>query len=44
LGTDQLGRDIMAGIFHGARISLVIGVVATLISIVIGVVIGAVAG
>jgi peptide/nickel transport system permease protein len=44
LGTDQLGRDIMAGIFHGARISLMIGVVATLISIVIGVAIGAVAG
>jgi len=44
LGTDQLGRDIMAGIFHGARISLIIGVVATLISIAIGVVIGAVAG
>ena len=37
LGTDQLGRDIMAGIFHGARISLVIGVVATLISIAISV-------
>ena len=44
LGTDQLGRDIMAGIFHGARISLIIGVVATLISIAIGIVIGAVAG
>ena len=44
LGTDQLGRDILAGIFHGARISLMIGVVATLISIAIGVVIGAVAG
>lgn len=43
-GTDQLGRDIMSGIFHGARISLLIGVVATLISIAIGVVIGAVAG
>lgn len=44
LGTDQLGRDILAGIFHGARISLLIGVVATLISIVIGVLIGALAG
>jgi peptide/nickel transport system permease protein len=44
LGTDQLGRDILAGIFHGARISLMIGLVATLISIAIGVVIGAVAG
>jgi peptide/nickel transport system permease protein len=44
LGTDQLGRDIMAGIFYGARISLLIGVAATLISIVIGVVIGALSG
>ncbi len=44
LGTDQLGRDIFAGIFYGARISLMIGVVATLISIGIGVVIGALAG
>ncbi|MEO1106074.1 MAG: ABC transporter permease, partial [Pseudomonadota bacterium] len=44
LGTDQLGRDILAGILHGARISLLIGVVATLIAIVIGVLIGAVAG
>ena len=44
LGTDQLGRDILAGILHGARISLLIGVVATLISIGIGVVIGALAG
>lgn len=44
LGTDQLGRDIMSGIFHGARISLLIGVVATLISIFIGVLIGAFAG
>ncbi|WP_299362758.1 ABC transporter permease [uncultured Paracoccus sp.] len=44
LGTDQLGRDILAGILHGARISLLIGVVATVISIAIGVVIGALAG
>ncbi|MEM6744803.1 MAG: ABC transporter permease, partial [Pseudomonadota bacterium] len=44
LGTDQLGRDILAGIFHGARISLLIGVIATLISIGIGVLIGAVSG
>lgn len=44
LGTDQLGRDILAGIFHGARISLLIGVAATLVSIAIGVVIGAISG
>lgn len=44
LGTDQLGRDILAGIFHGARISLLIGVAATLVSIAIGVMIGAISG
>jgi len=44
LGTDQLGRDIMAGVLHGARISLLIGAVATLISIFIGILIGAFSG
>lgn len=44
LGTDQLGRDILSGIFYGARISLLIGVVATLISIAIGVIVGALSG
>jgi peptide/nickel transport system permease protein len=44
LGTDQLGRDILSGVFHGARISLLIGLVATTIAIAIGVLIGAVAG
>ena len=44
LGSDQLGRSILAGILHGSRISLMIGVVATLISIGIGVLIGAVSG
>jgi peptide/nickel transport system permease protein len=44
LGTDNSGRDIAAQLFHGARISLLIGVVATVIAIFIGIVIGAVAG
>ena len=44
LGTDSSGRNIAAQIFHGARISLLIGVVATLLSIFLGTVIGAVAG
>ncbi|XYD12435.1 ABC transporter permease (plasmid) [Methylobacterium sp. NMS12] len=44
LGTDMLGRDIAAGILHGARISLLIGWVATLVSLTIGVTFGAVAG
>ncbi len=43
-GTDNTGRDIAAQIFHGARISLLIGVVATSIAIVVGIVVGAVAG
>ena len=44
LGTDQLGRDILGGIFHGARVSLAIGAISTVVAISIGVLIGAVAG
>lgn len=44
LGSDMMGRDLAAGIFHGARVSLVIGIVATLVALCVGVAIGAVAG
>ncbi|MDP2800876.1 MAG: ABC transporter permease [Phreatobacter sp.] len=44
LGTDNSGRDIAAQIFYGARISLLIGGVATVIAVFIGIVIGAVSG
>ncbi len=44
LGTDNSGRDIAAVIFHGARVSLLIGFVATLVSIGIGILIGALSG
>lgn len=44
LGTDMLGRDIAAGIAHGAKVSLLIGVVSTLVAVLIGVTIGALAG
>lgn len=44
LGTDNSGRDIAAQIFHGARISLLIGGAATGIAIAIGVLVGALAG
>ena len=44
LGTDNSGRDIAAQLFHGARISLLIGLVATTIAVAIGVVVGALAG
>jgi len=44
LGTDPSGRDIAAQLFHGARISLLIGFVATSIAVVIGIAMGAVSG
>jgi peptide/nickel transport system permease protein len=44
LGSDMLGRDIAAGILHGARVSLLIGVIASLVAVTIGVTIGACAG
>ena len=43
-GTDKLGRDIMAGMIHGSRISLSIGFIAVGIAVIIGVILGAIAG
>jgi peptide/nickel transport system permease protein len=43
-GTDKLGRDVMAGMIHGSRISLSIGFVAVGIAVIIGVILGALAG
>ena len=43
-GTDKLGRDVMAGMIHGSRVSLSIGFVAVGIAVMIGVVLGAIAG
>jgi peptide/nickel transport system permease protein len=44
LGTDYLGRDLMAGIINGARVSIIIGLSAAFMSVVIGVSVGALAG
>jgi peptide/nickel transport system permease protein len=44
LGTDILGRDLLAGLFHGARVSLAVGIAATLAATLLGTVIGATAG
>ena len=44
LGSDMLGRDVMAGIVHGSRVSLLIGVVATGVAFIIGILVGATAG
>jgi len=44
LGTDRLGRDVLAELFHGARASLVVGLAAAAASLAVGAVVGTLAG
>lgn len=44
LGSDELGRDALTRLIYGSRVSISVGLVATLISLLIGITLGAVAG
>lgn len=44
LGTDDLGRDVLSRMLNGARVSMAVGVVATLIAVLVGCLLGALAG
>lgn len=43
-GTDELGRDLLTRVMYGARISLLVALIATLVNLFIGVVYGSIAG
>ena len=44
LGTDGLGRNILSGLFYGARISLLVGFASVIVAMVFGILVGAFAG
>ena len=44
MGTDQMGRDELTRVLYGARISLMIGFVATAVNVIIGIIYGGIAG
>jgi peptide/nickel transport system permease protein len=44
LGTDQVGRDILSRMIHGARVSLIVGVSAVIVSLTVGVGLGLLSG
>lgn len=43
-GTDRLGRDVLAGLVHGARMSLAVGIAAAAAALVVGALVGTTAG
>ncbi len=44
LGTDESGRDVLARLLYGGRVSLAVGVVSVLLSVTLGTIVGAVSG
>jgi peptide/nickel transport system permease protein len=43
-GTDELGRDVLAGMIHGTKIAMTVGIVSMLIASIIGILLGSLAG
>lgn len=44
MGTDQLGRDVFAGVIHGIRVSLYMGIAAVAIAFIVGILLGSISG
>lgn len=44
MGTDEAGRDLLARVLQGGRISLMVGIISTFVSLIVGVSYGAIAG
>jgi peptide/nickel transport system permease protein len=44
LGTDELGRDVLARLLYGGRVSIMVGICATLVQVTIGILLGMTAG
>jgi peptide/nickel transport system permease protein len=44
LGTDRLGRNVLAGLMHGAQASLAVGIAAAVVAIIAGTIVGTLAG